>query len=302
MVDHVPTRPVVAPVRARVVLRSAARRRADALRVAGTVVAGLAAIAVLFPFAMMISASLMTLREAFTFPPRLLPETPRPANYLDAWTGAPFARYFVNTLVVAGVITAGQTVTSVLAAYAFARMRFPGRDGFFALFVATLMIPGHVVLIPNYLTLARFDLINTYAALVLPFLASGFSVFLIRQHFRTIPGELEDAARIDGASAWVILWRIFVPLGRPAIATAALFTFLSEWNAYLWPLIVTDSDRMRTVQIGLRSFLAISEEEGLTNWPVVLAAAVLVLLPSLVAFALAERQLVKGITLSGLKG
>ena len=271
-------------------------------QVLAQLVAVLAGIIILTPFLITLSTSLMTLAEAFTFPPHLLPQTPQWRNYLSAWTGAPFARYFLNTLVMAGTITLGQLLTSILAAYAFARLKFVGRDLLFGLFLATLMIPGQVVLIPNYLTLAKLGLINTFGALILPFLASGFSVFLIRQHFKSVPRELEDAAHIDGAGSWIMLWRIFVPLAKPAIATAGLFTFLSEWNSYLWPLIVTDTDAMRTVQVGLASFLARNQEEGLTNWPVVLAASVLVLVPTLLAFVVAERQLVKGISLSGLKG
>jgi len=257
---------------------------------------------IVIPFLVTLSTSLMTLTEAFRFPPRLLPEEPQWRNYASAWTGAPFARYFFNTLVMASAITAGQLLTSILAAYAFARMAFFGRGALFSVFLATLMVPSHVVLIPNYLLLSKLGLINTFGALILPFLASGFSVFLIRQHFKSIPRELEDAARMDGAGRWTTLWRVFVPLAKPAIATAGLFTFLNEWNAYLWPLIVTDTESMRTVQVGLANFLAVSGEEGVTHWPVVLAASVLVLLPTLLAFALAERQLVKGVTLSGLKG
>lgn len=268
----------------------------------GTFVALCAALVVIAPFLIMLSNSLMTVREAFRLPPALLPTEPQWSNYLRAWQSAPFDRYFFNSFVVTTTIVTGQLFTSVLAAYAFARLRFPGRDLLFGLFLATLMIPSHVTLIPNYLTLSSLNLINTYPALIVPFLASGFTVFLIRQFFKGIPQELEDAAYIDGASRWQILWLIFVPLARPAIATAGLFIFISEWNAYLWPLIVTDTDQMRTVQIGLASFLAVSQEEGLTHWPVVLAASVMVLLPTLLVFGLTERNLVKGITMTGIKG
>lgn len=268
----------------------------------GTFVALCAASVVIAPFLIMLSNSLMTLREAFRLPPVLLPAEIQWANYLRAWQSAPFTRYFFNSFVVTTSIVVGQLVTSVLAAYAFARLEFPGRNLLFGLFLATLMIPSHVTLIPNYLTLSNFDLINSYPALILPFLASGFSTFLIRQFFKGIPRELEDAAFIDGASRWQILWLIFVPLARPAIATAGLFIFISEWNAYLWPLIVTDTDHMRTVQIGLASFVAVSQEEGLTHWPMVLAASVLVLLPTLLIFMLTERNLIKGITMTGIKG
>ncbi len=292
------------------------RPKAQPLRV-GSLVAGfiavMAALLVAMPFIISVSTSLMTLREALSFPPKLAPSNPQWANYLRAWQGAPFERYFANSLIISISITVGQIITSILAAYAFSRLRFPGRNALFGLFLATLMVPSYVVLIPNYLTLSRLGTwstqtlnlnlgINSYAALILPFLASGFSVFLIRQRFKGVPRDLEDAAMIDGASRWIMLWRIFVPLARPSIATAALFTFLSEWNSYLWPLIVTDTDRMRTVQIGLASFQAVSEEEGLTHWPVLLAASVIVLVPTLIAFVLAERQLIRGVTLSGLKG
>lgn len=294
------TRPGLAPPSHR--KRSSLLRHLRPARLFATAVALFAAVVVAAPFLVMLSNSLMTLAEAFMFPPRLLPEDPQWINYAKAWTGAPFGRYFLNSIVASSAITAGQLFTSILAAYAFARLNFAGKNFFFGLFLATLMVPGQVVLIPNYLTLSKLGLINTYAALILPFLASGFSVFLIRQYFKGIPQELDDAAQIDGANRWTILWRIFVPLSKPVIATAGLFIFLGEWNAYLWPLIVIDSDAMRTVQIGLASFLAVSQEEGFTNWPVVLAASLLVLLPTLIAFALTEKQLVKGITLSGLKG
>lgn len=276
-------------------------KRVSARSLLAIAVAVFAGLVIAVPFIITLSTSLMSLTEAFQFPPNLVPASPQWHNYVLAWTGAPFGRYFFNSLLVSTAIMLGQSVTSVLAAYAFARLEFPGRNLLFGLFLATLMIPSYVVLIPNYLTLSRFSMINTYWALILPFMASGFSVFLIRQHFKSIPRELEDAAMMDGASRWTILWRIFVPLGKASIATAALFTFLGEWNAYLWPLIVTDTDAMRTVQIGLASFQAVSAEEGLTNWPVLLAASVIVLIPTLIAFALAEKQLVKGITLSGLK-
>lgn len=261
-----------------------------------------AALVIVSPFVVMLTNSLMTLSEAFRFPPKFFPSSPQWQNYETAWNGAPFTRYFLNSIIVTSAITLGQLFTSVLAAYAFARMTFPGKNLLFGLFLATLMVPAQVVLIPNYLTLSQLNLINTYPALILPFLASGFSVFLIRQFFKGIPQELDDAARIDGATRWGILWRIYVPLSKPVIATAGLFIFLGEWNSYLWPLIVTDTDTMRTVQIGLASFQAVSEEEGLTHWPVILAASMLVLLPTLIAFLFTEKQLVKGITLSGLKG
>ncbi|MEO1019711.1 MAG: carbohydrate ABC transporter permease [Pseudomonadota bacterium] len=219
-------------------------------------------------------------------------------GYARALEAAPFVRYFINTVIVAGAITLGSLLTSILAAYVFARFEFPGRDALFLVVVATLMIPGHVTLIPNYLTLADLGLIDTYAALIVPFLASGFVTFFLRQHFRGIPRELDDAARIDGATRWQILWKIIVPMSRPAIAAMALFQFIAEWNSYLWPLIVTNSDSVRTLQIGLAKVYATDAYDGLVDWPMVMAGAVLIMLPTILVFVIAERNLTKGIAMT----
>ncbi|MEM7641732.1 MAG: carbohydrate ABC transporter permease [Pseudomonadota bacterium] len=221
--------------------------------------------------------------------------------YAVAWGGVPFPRYFLNSLIVAGVVTVGSTLTAILAAYVFARATFPGRDVLFLLVVGTLMIPGHITLIPNYLTFARFHALDTYAALILPFLASGFSIFFLRQHMMGIPVALDEAARMDGASPWTILWTIVVPLSWPAIVVVALFAFLGQWNEFIWPLLTTTSEDMRTVQIGLRFLYRDEAEAGAIDWPLVMAGSLITLAPLLVAFVLAERHLIRGITMGSFR-
>lgn len=263
---------------------------------------GLAALGVglvvLLPLAYSFLVSLATPAEAFVG--RLVPATPHWENYLSAWSAVPFGRYYLNTLVFALVSTFAAVFSSVLAAYAFARLQFPLQNLFFALFLATLMIPGHLTLIPNYLTLARLDLLDTFWALILPLVGNGYAVFLLRQQFRALPREIDESARIDGAGSWTILWRLVVPLSLPAIATTALFTLISRWNAYLWPLIATDSDATRTVQVGLARLMARSAEESALNWPVILAGSWIVLLPTLAFFLLADRLLLRFARLGAL--
>jgi len=215
--------------------------------------------------------------------------------------GAAFPRYFLNSLIVTVSVTLGNTLTAILAAYAFSRARFKGRDALFLVVIGTLMIPNHITLIPNYLTFAQFDMLDTYICLILPFLASGFAVFFLRQHMLGIPQSLDEAARIDGASSWKILWDIIVPLSWPAIAVVALFTFMSNWNEFIWPLLATTSEDMRTVQIGLR-FLLREEGEGASpDWPLVMAGTMITLAPLLIAYVVAERHLIRGITMGSLK-
>ena len=209
----------------------------------------------------------------------------------------PFPRHFPNSLVVAGLATAGTTLGSILAASAFARARFPGRGVAFALVVAALMIPGHMTLIPNYLTFAKLGALDSFAALVLPLIGSGFSVFLLRQYMLGIPSELDEAARLDGAGDWTILRRIVAPLSRPAIVVVALFAFLNARNDFVWPLLATSSEEMRTVQIGLRHLFREEIEGQSVDRPLVMAGSVIVLAPPLVVYAVAERHLIRGVTL-----
>lgn len=221
--------------------------------------------------------------------------------YVTAWTGIPFPRYFLNSVIVTAATTLGGTATAILAAYVFARATFRGRDALFLLVVGTLMIPSHITLIPNYLTFARFGMLDTFAALILPFLASGFSIFFLRQYMMGIPVALDEAARMDGASRWFILRTIIVPLSWPAIAVVTLFGFLSNWNEFIWPLLATTSEEMRTVQIGLRYLYRDSAESGAINWPLVMAGSLITLAPLLIVYLVAERHLIRGITMGSFR-
>lgn len=261
-------------------------------------------LAMIMPYVWMISTSLKSQAEMFTYPPQWLPTEFVWQNYVRAWQLVPFGRYFFNSIVVALAVTLGDCVTGALAAYAFARIRFPGRNALFGVYLASMMIPHQMTIIPSYLVLAKFGEVNptfgldSYFALIAPFLASAFGVFLLRQSFLQIPNELEDAAILDGCGRLGFLWRIVVPLSRPAFATLALFSFMGNWNSYLWPLIVTNTNEMRTVQIGLRYFVG---QEGSSQWGPLMAAAVFVSLPVVIVYLIVQKQFVQGIAATGIK-
>ncbi len=235
-------------------------------------------------------------------PPGLWPSSPEWNNYFgrgatEGAAEARFPRYLLNSFVMATAITIGQLVTSVLAAYAFAFLRFPGRSVLFALFLATMMVPLEVAIIPNFQTIQWLGWTDTYPGLVAPFLATGFGTFLIRQAFLTIPTELRDAAEMDGYGHWRFLVFIAVPLARGALATLAVFAFLQAWNQYLWPLLVTNDPDMRTVQIGIKS-----ETQNLQRINVAFAGTVLAFLPMLLLVVAFQRYLVRGLLGGAVKG
>lgn len=208
-------------------------------------------------------------------------------------------RFLINSLVQATAITLLQVFTAILAAYALARTEFRGKQFFLVIILATMMVPGEVIIIPNYLTLAKLGWLDTYAGLVVPFGASGFGVFLLYQFFKTIPKELEEAARVDGASRLRFLFQIMVPLSMPAVVAFAVYAFVSAWNQYLWPLVVTQSTEMQTAQIGIGMFRA---ENEANSWGMIMAATTLLIAPSIALFLATQKQFVQGITMSGLKG
>lgn len=261
-------------------------------------VLAIVALSMLIPFLWMISTSLMNELEVYQFPPKFIPSIFRWSNYTEAMTLQPFGRFFFNTIVVSGASVIGQLLFCSMAAYAFARLRFPGRDKLFALYLGTMMIPAIVTIIPAFLIITTFGWINTYWALFTPTLSSVWGIFLLRQFFLTIPRELEDAARVDGASDLVIFFRVILPLSRPALATLGIFTFMASWKDFLWPLIVTNRVDMRTVEVGISNFNSLYS----TDWPHQMAAAVVVMLPIIVVFLIAQKHFVRGITLTGLKG
>ncbi|WP_137132244.1 carbohydrate ABC transporter permease [Rhizobium sp. FY34] len=222
-------------------------------------------------------------------------------NYERAITQFNFARYLLNSLIVSGLVTVLGITVATLAAFAFARFTFRGGDLLFGATVATLMIPSHISLIPNYLTLAKVGLLDTYAGLILPAISNGFAAFFLRQYIRGIPKALDEAAYMDGASPLTVLWRIIVPLSKPAIASMALYIFITEWNNYIWPLVAVGRQDLYTLQIGLARLYKINPGEGLVDWPLVMAASTITILPVLAGFLLVERHLVRGITMGAVK-
>lgn len=220
------------------------------------------------------------------------------SNYSAAWRQAPFARYYMNTIIVVLCTLAGQLVTSALAAYAFARMKFPGRDAVFLLFLSMMMVPEPVYLVPSYIILAKFGWIDTYQAMIVPWLAYIFSIFLLRQHFKTIPNDLYDAAIIDGCSRFAFLWRIVLPLSKAVLAAVTIFTVVSTWNSFLWPLVMTNTPSVRPLQVGLARF---AQEQG-TNHELMMAAAVFSIAPLVVVYFMAQKQIIQSLATSGIKG
>ncbi|WP_374713637.1 carbohydrate ABC transporter permease [Symbiobacterium terraclitae] len=257
-----------------------------------------AALSIVFPLLYAVSISLMPPAEVNTFPPRFVPSAPRWANYAEVARSVPVARYLLNSLLVSAAVTLGQIATASLSGYAFAFKNFPGRALLFALFMSTMMVPWEVTLIPNYLTIRSLRLLNSYPGLIVPFLATAFGTFLLRQFFMQIPKELEDAARIDGCGRFRFFWSVALPLARPGLLTLGAYTFLSTWNQYLWPLLVTNTRLMRTVQIGVRFLM---NEEGL-QYHRIMAGAVLCLVPALLILLWGQRYLVRGLMAGGLKG
>jgi len=256
------------------------------------------AVVMLVPFIWMVSTSLKTGAAVFVYPPQWLPDPLVWSNYADVVRTMPFLCYVLNTTFVSGSVTLLQLVVSSLAAFAFARLRFPGRDRLFLAYLATLMVPGQVTLIPNFLIVKYLGWIDTYQALIIPQVFSAFGTFLLRQFFLTIPRELDDAARIDGASAFGFFRRILIPLSTPALATLGVFTFTAQWNNFLWPLIVINDVEMRTLTVGLRALVG----QYTVQYPLLMAGSVIALLPMVVVFLLAQRSFVRGIALTGLGG
>jgi multiple sugar transport system permease protein len=249
------------------------------------------------PFLYMVTTSLMDEFEVLRTPPAILPAHPVFENYPAALTALPFWRFFLNSGIVSLAVVAGQVMTSAAAAYAFARLRFPGRDRLFLVFLAVLMVPAVVLLIPRFLIVNALGWVDSYAGLITTELVSVWGIFLLRQFFQTMPRDLEDAARLDGAGEWQIFWKVVLPLSRPALATLAVFGLVDQWKSFLWPLVVTRSVRMQVVEVGIASFHGIYY----TNWPYQMAAAVTAVVPLVVLFFLAQRYFVRGIQLTGLK-
>lgn len=250
-----------------------------------------------FPLLWLLSTALRTGGRVFGFPPQVLPWPASLDNFAVVWQTMPLPRFFLNTVILAGLAVALNLVLCALAAYPLARMEFPGRRAVFALLLSTLMLPGHVGLIVNFVTLLRLRLIDTYAGVLLPGAVSVFGIFLLRQAFLTVPQELEDAARIDGASEWTIWWRIMLPVIAPALATLALFEFVAVWNSFLWPLIVLKSPEKYPLAVGLLYLSGLFAH----NTRAVAAGAVLMTLPVIVVFLFTQRFFMRGLAVGAVR-
>jgi multiple sugar transport system permease protein len=261
----------------------------------GGVVAG-------FPFYWMLTTSFKDFAEAAKSQPTLWPTSWHPENWIEAWTypHTLWGNAFANTIFIATATILGVLLTSILAGYAFARMSFRGRGVLFSILLLTLFIPGEATLIPQFVLMSRRYLgwYDTYTAQIVPFLATIFSIFLMRQFFRSVPQELQDAARIDGAGHLRFLWYVALPLVRPAIITVSLIEFLATWNAFLWPLIITASAEIRPVQVQLVQFTT----EGGTKYHLLMAGAAFVILPLLVVYLIAQRYFIEGVARTGIRG
>jgi len=271
----------------------------------------LGAVSMILPFLWMLSTSLKPESQIFASP-TWLPRTWQWSNYSAAMAAAPFARYFANTVLYSVLVTTSNLFLCSLAAYAFARLNFRGKNLLFVLVLATMMIPGQVTMVPVFVMLKHWPLaggngflgagghglLNSYTGLVLPGAVGAFGIFLLRQFFLTLPRELEDAARIDGCSEFGIYWRIILPLSKPALATLGIFTFTAAWNEFLWPLLITSKDSMKTLQLGLQIF----QTQYTTRWDLLMAGTVVVTIPVLIIFLCGQRYFTRGIAMSGMKG
>jgi sn-glycerol 3-phosphate transport system permease protein len=259
----------------------------------------LAVVLVGIPMYWMVLAALKTNQEIFTAPPTWIPLKPTLENFPAAWRQAPFGNFYVNSMIYTLVSGSAKIVQAVFCGYAFAFLRFPRKNLVFVLLLIALMIPDEFTVLPNFLTLAIVGWVNTYQGLLLPGFVSAFGTFLMRQHFLSLPHEVLDAARVDGANHLQMLWSVVLPMSRPVLATLILLTAVQRWNDYLWPLIITNSTEMRPLSVGIS--LLFAKETG-TEWGVVMAGTLYVVLPVLILFLLVQRHIVEGIAAGAVKG
>ncbi len=251
-----------------------------------------------FPFLWMASTSLKSLQETLIFPPKWLPDKIMIENFVKAWSSGPFLRYFLNSVFVTIGILVLQFLTMVPAAYAFARYKFKGYKLLFAIVLVALMIPEQITFLPVYLQMSSWKLLNTYIPLILPYGTSAFGIFLLRQSFMQVPDEIIEAARLDDASEWKIMWNIMVPMAKPVLVTFGLFSFIYHWNDYFWPLVMTNSEAIRTLPIGIAM---LKDTEGGVAWNIVMAGNMILVLPILIVFFFAQKQIIKAFVYSGIK-
>ena len=253
---------------------------------------------ILLPFLWMISTSLKPDNEVLLMPPKWIPSALQWKNYVDAFKAVPFFTYLKNSIVVTVAITSCELITTILAAFAFARLEFKGKNLLFMLLVATMMVPGEILTIPNFVTLARLGWIDSYKAMVAPWATSVFSIFLLRQQFASIPQSYYKAARMDGCSDLRYLFTVMVPMSRPTIVSVALLKIINSWNSYLWPLISTNSREMRTLPVGLAYF---STEAG-TDYNTLMAFSLMIITPTILVYLFTQKYIIQGVSKTGLKG
>jgi len=254
----------------------------------------------ILPLILAFTMSLQPPQAVFSFPPKIFPVGIHLKNYADAFKTVPFSRLFLNSTIVAIMITAGKLITGTLAGYAFANFKFFGKNFGFSFLFATLFLPAELIMIvPLFSLMAKFGWVNTYWALTIPFMASATNTFLLRQHFLMIPKELEDSARIDGAGPLAYFIKTLLPLSKSMIGGVSIINFIYAWNFYLWPLIITMEDRMKTVQVGVKMLI---DAEGASNWGVIMAGTVSAVIPTLIVFFILQPLFVKSLTRSGIKG
>jgi sn-glycerol 3-phosphate transport system permease protein len=277
-------------------------RRWSWQRLAGYVAMALAVIIVGTPLFWMFSGSLKTTQEVFAIPPTFLPSSPRWSNYIDAWNSAPFGRFYLNSIIITFFGTGIKLVNAVCTAYALVFLRFPLKNLIFLIILAGLMVPEQVTILPNYVTLSDVfgqSWINTYQGIILPGAAIAFGTFLLRQRFLGLPREVIDAAKVDGCGNLRLMWDMVIPMSRAAIVTVTLLVAVAKWNEFLWPLVITNSDDMRPLTVGLTYLV---NRESNTQWGQVMAATVFVIVPLLIVFAFAQRLIIAGITAGATKG
>lgn len=277
-------------------------RREIVGKLAAYIVLSIGAIAMIGPFLWMVTTSLKEPGQVFSFQKNWweewIPTSFVWENYIKPWSVVPFARFYFNSIFIAVAVTAAQVGTSAMAAYAFARLKFPGRDKIFFGYLATMMVPGAVTMIPVFILLRYLGWVDSYKALILPAAFTAYGTFMLRQFFMTLPKDLEDAAKIDGCSYAGIFWRIILPLSKPALATLTTFTFMGTWMNFMWPLIVLNTHEKFTLPVGLAYFQSLHH----TDWTLLMAASVMMILPILLVFIFNQRFFVEGIKLTGIKG
>ncbi len=266
--------------------------------VATYVILTIGAAFMILPFVWMILSSLKTMPEIMAIPPKWLPSVFQFSNYVEAMKAAPFARYFLNSVIVTVCAVSLQTFISIMMAYATSRFEFPGRNLIFTFFLGMMMVPYEMLLITNYVTMTKLHWLDTYFALIIPNAASVYYTYILRNNFLRIPDSYYWSAKLDGANSWKYLWRVMVPMSKSAISTIVLLNAIGEWNSFMWPMIVTNTDNLRTLQVGLYTF----NNDTQSRYDLLMAAATIIILPLMILFIFARKRIISAFSNGGIKG